>query len=134
MYTKYLIKGLSNLLPLLGPLLGYDLEELLVLFLLPLGLSDQTLVALVPLVLALCVISARDQFGHVLPVRGVKVLRLNRSLSAVGVQGPIQQLRLVFIPVPLCRVLSLKVSQKIRRSTSCCFERLTFGKSRRRHR
>ena len=47
-------------MPLLGPLLRYDLEELLVLFLLPLGLSDQTLVALVPLVLALRVISAGD--------------------------------------------------------------------------
>ena len=114
MHTKDLIKGLSNLLPLLGPLLGDYLEELLVLFLLPLGLSYQTLVALVPLVLTLGVISAGDEFRHVLPVRGVKVLRLNRSLRAVGMQGPIQQLRLVFIPVPLCRVLSLKVLEQIR--------------------
>ena len=108
MYTKNLIKGLSNLLPLLGALFGYDLEELLVLFLLPLGLSDQTLVALVPLVLTLGVISAGDEFRHVLPVRGVKVLRLDRPLRAVSMQGPIQQLRLILIPVPLCRVLSIK--------------------------
>lgn len=106
MHAKNLIKGLSNLLPLLGALLRDDLEELLVLSLLPLGLSDQTLVALVPLVLALRVISAGDQFRHVLPVRGVKVLRLDRPLRAVGMQGPIQQLRLVLIPVPLSSVLS----------------------------
>ena len=78
--------------------------------------------ALVPLVLALRVISARDQFRHVLPVRGVKVLRLDRSLLAVGMQGPIQQLRLVLIPVPLCRVLSIKGQDRLK-STSCYFER-----------
>ena len=54
-----------------------------------------------PLVEALGFVSPRHKIRHVLPVSTREVFGVNVSFLGVGDNGPIQELGLLFVPVPL---------------------------------
>lgn len=78
------IEQIGDLLPLLGALLRDDSEQLVIFSLLPLRLCDRGFVALVPLVLALRVITTWYELCDVLPVNGCKAVALDSSFVRVS--------------------------------------------------
>ena len=64
--------------------------------------------ALIPFVLALCIIPTWYQFGYILPVCRVEVLGFDPSLHRVSLDGPGEKLSLIFIPIPFRSILSIE--------------------------
>jgi hypothetical protein len=83
LYTEDSIEALSYLLPLFSTLVRYDSEQFLIFTLLPLGFCDIRFVSLIPLVLALSIISSGDQLCDILPIRGIETLSLDITLGTI---------------------------------------------------
>lgn len=63
--------------------------------------------SLIPLVLTLRIIPTGNQLGHILPVRRIEAPRFDTALDAVRMNGPVEQLGLILIPVALSCVLPI---------------------------
>lgn len=104
--AKILVKLLRDLTPLFGTVLANQFDQLLIFTLHPITLLDGRFLILVELVLALRVVTARDEASDLDPVILVKLLRSDSFTSTVFLDGPLQKLRLIVNPV-LFRVICL---------------------------
>lgn len=86
---KPFVQNFSYVLPLFSPFLSNDLEQLVVFLALPLGLSDVRLMILIPLILALGVISARNQACHILPICTSEGVCFDISFLRIGIDCPV---------------------------------------------
>ena len=97
--AKTSIELVSNLRPLLGAILSYELHKLLIFPLDPVTLLDRRLLVLVELVLALRIISSGDEPSDLDPVILVEFLWSDALPSAVLLDRPLKQVGFVICPV-----------------------------------
>ena len=99
--TEILVKLLRDLTPLFGAVLTDEFDQLLIFALHPITLLDGRFLILVELVLALRVVTARDEASDLDPVILVELLRSDSFTSAILLDGPLKELRLIVNPVLL---------------------------------
>lgn len=87
--TKILVKLFRNLTPLFGTVLANQFDQLLIFTLHPITLLDGRFLILVELVLALRVVTARDEASDLDPVILVELLRSDSFTSAIFLDGPL---------------------------------------------
>mmetsp|Transcript_41430 Transcript_41430/g.63201 ORF Transcript_41430/g.63201 Transcript_41430/m.63201 type:complete len:224 (-) Transcript_41430:447-1118(-) len=109
------VQLVGYLTPLLGTVFAYQLNEFFVFPLNPVAFLDGRLLVLVELVLALGVVSARDESCDLYPVILVKLLGRDTLALAVLVDSPEKEARLLVSPILLgvIRLLSLLLGQLV---------------------